>query len=255
MSAEEVERARRAVARLRLPVPDVATRRFRPDPAGRRIDMRATLRASLRAGSGAMALARSRRRTRVPPLVLICDVSGSMSRYSRMLLRFAHTVASDRDRVHTFVFGTRLSNVTRHLRTRDVDDALARVAGSVDDWSGGTRIGECLHAFNRDWSRRVLAQGAVVLLISDGLDREAGAGLAEEAERLHKSCRRLVWLNPLLRYEGFEPRALGMRAILPHVDELRAVHNLASLEALVSALGAPGPRHEEGVTGWLRTTV
>jgi hypothetical protein len=161
-----------------------------------------------------------------------------------------HAVTNDRDRVHTFLFGTRLTNVTRHLRHKDVDKALSEVAEAVEDWSGGTRIGTTLAEFNRDWSRRVLGQGAVVLFISDGLDRDAGAGLAKEMDRLHKSCRRLVWLNPLLRYEAFEPRSLGMRAILPHVDEFRPVHSLESLEALVEALSRPAPRRLEAAASW-----
>jgi hypothetical protein len=185
-----------------------------------------------------MPLVRRRRRTRPPPLVIICDISGSMSRYSRMLLHFAHALTRHRERVSSFVFGTRLSNVTRQLRTRDVDEALDSVSDAVDDWSGGTRIGACLHEFNRFWSRRVLAQGAVVLLITDGLDRDVGAGLAEEAERLAKSCRRLVWLNPLLRYADFEPRALGMQALMPYVDDFLAAHNLQSLADLVACLSA-----------------
>src|SRR3546814_7032340 len=155
-----------------------------------------------------------------------------MERYSRMLLHFLHAVTNDRDRVHTFLFGTRLTNVTRFLRYRDIDLALEKVASALVDWSGGTRIGACLHAFNRDWSRRVLTQGAVVLLISDGLDRDAGTGLDSEMDRLHRSCRRLIWLNPLLRYDAFEPRSLGIRAILPYVDDFRPVHNLDSLEQL-----------------------
>lgn len=252
MSAEEIARAKSAVARMRLPLALVATRRYRVHPRGVRVDMRATLRSALRSGSANLPLVRSRRRTRPPPLVILCDISGSMSRYSRMLLHFAHTLTSDRDRVWSFVFGTRLTNISRYLRHRDVDEALARVSGAVDDWSGGTRIGQSLHAFNHEWSRRVLGQGAVVLLISDGLDRDAGQGLESEMERLHKSCRRLIWLNPLLRYDGFEPRSLGMRAILPHVDEFRSVHNLESLEALIVALVEPGRRHEEGVSQWLR---
>jgi uncharacterized protein with von Willebrand factor type A (vWA) domain len=148
-------------------------------------------------------------------------------------------LATARDRVHSFVFGTRLTNISRQLKNRDVDLALDRVAATVEDWEGGTRIGACLHDFNRNWSRRVLGQGAVVLLITDGLDRQHDEGLAKEAERLGKSCRRLVWLNPLLRYDGFEPKATGVRAILPHVDEFRATHNLESLEALAMALSGP----------------
>ena len=193
-----------------------------------------------------------RRARRLPPLVIVCDISGSMSRYTRMFLHFMHMLTNDRDRVHTFLFGTRLTNVTRHLRQRDIDIALTRVADSVEDWSGGTRIGESLKEFNRFWSRRVLGQGAVVLLISDGLDRDAGRGLHREIERLHKSCRRLIWLNPLLRFEGFEPRSQGIRSLLPFVDEFRPVHNLQSLEELIEALGRPSVRRREGMDRWLR---
>jgi uncharacterized protein with von Willebrand factor type A (vWA) domain len=162
-----------------------------------------------------------------------------MARYSRIFLHFLHAITNDYDRVHTFLFGTRLTNVTRFLRNKDVDVALDACSDAVQDWSGGTRIGACLHDFNVTWSRRVLGQGAIVLLISDGLDRDAGEGLASSMERLHKSCRKLIWLNPLLRFEGFEPKSLGIRAILPHVDEFRPVHNLTSLTALAEALNAP----------------
>jgi uncharacterized protein with von Willebrand factor type A (vWA) domain len=255
MSADEMRAAKEIMARMRLPLMEVPTRRFRPDPAGRRIDMRATLRASLRGGGRDIDLRRRSRRRRHPPLVVLCDISGSMSRYSRMLLHFLHALTNDRDRVHSFLFGTRLTNITRHLRQRDVDVALDRVANAVEDWSGGTRIGTSLREFNHRWSRRVLGQGAVILFISDGLDRDAGEGLAEEMERLHKSCRRLIWLNPLLRYEGFEPRSLGMRAILPHVDDFRTVHNLDSLAQLAGALRDTGTRREEGVSRWLGGTA
>jgi uncharacterized protein with von Willebrand factor type A (vWA) domain len=203
--------------------------------------MRGTLRAGAR-GGGALALRWRRPAVRPPPLVALCDISGSMARYSRVLLHFLHAITNDRHRVQTFLFGTRLTHVTRHLRQRDVDLALARVGKAVADWSGGTRIGVCLNEFNLRWSRRVLGQGAVVLLISDGLDRDAGAGLGAAMDRLHRSCRRLIWLNPLLRFPGFEPRAAGVAAMLPHVDELRPVHSLASLEALAAALGEPRRR-------------
>ena len=255
MSVEEMRTAKEIMARMRLSLMEVPMRRFRADPTGARIDMRATLRASLRAGGKDIALRRRSQRERHPPLVVLCDISGSMSRYSRMLLHFLHALTNDRDRVYTFLFGTRLTNITRHLRERDIDMALDRVADAVEDWSGGTRIGACLRAFNRTWSRRVLGQGAVILFISDGLDRDAGEGLAEEMERLHKSCRRLIWLNPLLRYEGFEPKSLGMKAILPHVDEFRTVHNLDSLTQLADVLGEAGARREEGVSRWLGGTA
>ena len=239
MSADELDRAKDAIARLRLPLHEVRTRRTRAARTGPAVDLRASLRAAMRTGGDVLALKKRRQVVRHPPLVVLCDVSGSMSRYARMVLHFLHAVTGARDRVHVFTFGTRLTNITRALARRDVDDALAEVAKEVKDWSGGTRIGEALHAFNRDWSRRVLGQGAVVLLITDGLDRDAGRGLELEVERLHMSCRRLVWLNPLLRWDGFEPKALGVRAILPHVDEFRPVHNIESLEALAAALSDP----------------
>lgn len=250
MSAEEVREARDQIRKMRLPIMDVRTRRFRPDPAGARADARATLRAALRSGGDIIPLHKRSRRRRHPPLVILCDISGSMDRYARMFLHFMHAVTNDRDRVHTFLFGTRLTNITRYLRYRDIDVALDKVSKAVEDWAGGTRIGQCLHAFNRDWSRRVLAQGAVVLLITDGLDRDAAEGLSEEMERLHKSCRRLIWLNPLLRYEGFEPKSLGVRAIMPHVDEFRPVHNLNSLAALTEVLSRPGGRRMDGMAQW-----
>jgi uncharacterized protein with von Willebrand factor type A (vWA) domain len=252
MTAEEVEAARRAIRTMRLPIVDVPTRRFRPDPAGTRADMRATLRAALRHGGDIIPLRHRTRRKRRPPLVILCDISGSMDRYARMLIHFMHAVTNDRDRVFTFLFGTRLTNVTRHLRQKDIDVALEKVSGSVTDWSGGTRIGKCLHDFNRGWSRRVLGQGAVVLFISDGLDRDAGDGVSLEMKRLHDSCRRLIWLNPLLRYDGFEPKSMGVRALLPYVDDFRPVHNLNSLASLTEALNRPGRRQADDMAEWQR---
>jgi uncharacterized protein with von Willebrand factor type A (vWA) domain len=252
MSAEEIRRAKAVLARMRLPLMDVPTRRFRRDPTGPRIDLRATMRESLRGGGGLVDLARRRRRVRHPPLVVLCDISGSMSRYSRMLLHFLHAVTNDRDRVHVFVFGTRLTNVTRALRSKDVDVALGRIGAQVQDWSGGTRIGHCIDGFNRDWSRRVLGQGAVVLLISDGLDRDGGVGLSVAMDRLHRSCRRLIWLNPLLRWDGFSPKSSGIRAMLPHVDEFRSAHSLESLEELARLLAAERPAGPDGVRRWLK---
>ena len=249
MSAAEVEAAKRLIAAMRLPIMAVPTRRFRTDPSGHRVDMRATLRAALRSGRD-IPLRFRRRRRRHPPLVILCDVSGSMSRYARLFLHFMHAITNDRDRVHTFVFGTRLTNITRDLRYRDIDVALDRVTGRVEDWSGGTRIGHCLAAFNNAWSRRVLGQGAIVLLITDGLDRDSDTDLTRQMERLHKSCRRLVWLNPLLRYEGYAPKAMGARAILPHVDEFRPIHNLESMQDLAAVLARPGPRRLGAAGAW-----
>jgi uncharacterized protein len=169
-------------------------------------------------------------------MVILCDISGSMSRYSRMFLHFLHAITNDRDRVHTFLFGTRLTNITRHLRHRDVDIALDAATRAVEDWSGGTRIGASLAEFNMRWSRRVLGQNAVVLLISDGLDRDAGRDLGEAMERLRKSCRQLLWLNPLLRFDAFRPVATGVQLMLPHVDAFLPAHNIDSLADLADAL-------------------
>ncbi|HEX5325182.1 MAG TPA: VWA domain-containing protein [Acetobacteraceae bacterium] len=246
MSAAEIAEAKREIRRLTLPLDLRRTRRHRPDPLGPRADLRRTIRASLRTGSEIVQIARSRRRTRPPPLVVLCDISGSMGRYAQLLLHFLHAVSNDRDRVHVFLFGTRLSNVTRQLRHRDPEVAFQLVAHIVPDWSGGTRIGEALACFNKVWARRVLGQGAIVLLITDGLDRPRDADsahdLAGNMDRLHRSCRRLIWLNPLLRWSGFEPKSQGIRAMLPHVDEFRPVHNLASLRALVALLSRPAPQ-------------
>lgn len=241
MSAAEMAEARRRIARLVLPDDAAPTRRLRPAPAGARFDMRATVRAGLSSG-GQLLLPQFRTpRHRPPPVVALVDISGSMADYSRAILHFLHALAEQR-RVHTFLFGTRLTNVTRAQRRRDPDAALSAVAGAVPDWSGGTRIAASLRAFNKDWSRRVLGQSPVVLLVTDGLERDADETLELEIERLHRSCRRLVWLNPLLRFSRFEPKARGIRALLPHVDEFRPVHDLASLEALVAALSSDAPR-------------
>ena len=242
MSAAEIEEAKREIRQLTLPLDERRTRRRRPDPLGPTADLRRTIRASLRSGGEIVQIAKTRRISRPPPLVVLCDISGSMARYAQILLHFLHAVSNDRARVCVFLFGTRLSNVTRQLRHRDPEVAFQMIAHAVPDWSGGTRIGEALARFNKVWARRVLGQGAVVLLITDGLDREGARGLAENMDRLHRSCRRLIWLNPLLRWAGFEAKSQGARAMLPHVDEFRPVHNLASLRALVDLLSRPAPR-------------
>jgi uncharacterized protein len=243
MSAAEAAEARRAIARLDLAVKPLASRRTRPSPRGRIPDWRGTLRQALRTGGEVESLVFKARRTRWPNLVALCDISGSMASYSRMILHFLHAAANQKGagwaQVHAFTFGTRLTNITRHLRTRDVDAALAAAGREARDWEGGTRIGACLHEFNRDWSRRVLPSGAIVLLITDGLDRDDPGLLEAEMRRLHLSARRLIWLNPLLRWDGFAPRARGVRAMLPHVDGFRACHSLATLEDLVAALSRP----------------
>ena len=252
MSTQEIERAKLELAKLRLSHDEIRTRRYKPDMKGLRIDPRKSFRRSLRAGGASIELSFRAPATRRPPIVAICDISGSMSDYTRVFLHFLHAMGEARGSVQTFLFGTRLTNVTRALRHKDVDEALAACSSHVEDWSGGTRIATSLHDFNRLWSRRVLGQGATVLLFTDGLERDGVNDLAREMQRLHKSCRRLIWLNPLLRYDRFEPRAQGIRAMLPHVDEFRPIHNLASIADLVTALSGGGNNGLTDPKAWLR---
>jgi hypothetical protein len=255
MSAEEIAAAKQEIRRLVLPLDMRRTRRLRRDPLGPTADLRRTIRQSLRNGGDIVEIARSSRTERPPPLVVLCDISGSMSRYAQILLHFLHAVTNERDRVSVLLFGTRLTNITRQLRHRDPEAAFQMVAHVVPDWSGGTRIGEALEQFNRFWAKRLLAQGAVVLLITDGLDRprdhDGTALLSRNMDRLHRSCRRLIWLNPLLRWSGFEPKSQGIRAMLPHVDEFLPVHNLNSLRGLVDLLSRPAPSRGSGPAGWM----
>ena len=243
MSGAEMATAKRMLAKLRLPVPPLQSRRMQAMP-GHLPDWRGTMRQSMRRGGEVTDFVTKRRRIRYPNLVVLCDISGSMSQYSRAVLHFLHAVANREGQgwaqVHAFTFGTRLTNITRHLRTRDVDAALASAGAEAQDWEGGTRIGACLHAFNRDWSRRVMGQGAVVLLITDGLDRDKDADLGREMERLRLTARQLIWLNPLLRWDGFAPKAKGIMQMLPHCTRFQAGHNIASLEGLAQALSQPG---------------
>ncbi|TYB91156.1 VWA domain-containing protein [Oceaniovalibus sp. ACAM 378] len=249
MSNAEMAEAKRMLARLRLPVKPIVSRRTLADNSGRLPDGRATLRAAMRRGGEISQIAKRSRRERFPNLVALCDISGSMSHYSRAVLHFLHAVSNQQGagwaKVHAFTFGTRLTNITRHMARRDVDAALAAAGAEAQDWEGGTRIGACLREFNRDWSRRVLGQGAVVLLITDGLERDDPETLRRETERLHLSARQLIWLNPLLRWDGFAARAQGVQAILPHVDTLRAGHSIATLEGLAQALSHPGDNGEK----------
>jgi len=250
MTTAEIAAAKDAMKRLVMPLAELRTRRLTPHLHGHVIDIRRTLRASMKGGGDFIDLRFIGPKTRSPPLVALLDISGSMSQYSRIFLHFLHALTDARKRVGTFLFGTRLTNVTRALRERDPDDALAACSAAVPDWSGGTRIASSLRAFNKLWARRVLAQGAIVLLITDGLERDADDALTFEMDRLHRSCRRLIWLNPLLRFEGFEARARGIKAMLPHVDEMRPIHNLESMAGLVAALenrgGSADPK------AWLR---
>ncbi len=235
MTAVEVLEAKRAIRTLVLPVERVRQRRLRIALQGR-IDLRRSLRAAMRTNGEIIVLARRAARVRPPPVVGLIDISGSMTDYSRLLLHFMHALGADRRDVHTFVFGTRLTNVTRQLRVKDPDEALTACSAGVADWAGGTRIATALGAFNAKWSRRVMAGGPIVLLFTDGLERDGDDDLSRHMGRLHRSCRRLIWLNPLLRFDGFEARARGVRAMLPHVDEFRAAHSLKAMEDLCRAL-------------------
>ena len=251
MTVAEIAAAKEAIKRLTLAFDHVRTRRLEPHPHGHRIDMRRTLRSSLKAGGAVIDLKYLGRRTKQPPVVALLDISGSMSQYTRLFLHFLHAITDERKRVATFLFGTRLTNVTRALKEKDPDEALAACSASVLDWSGGTRIATSLAVFNKLWARRVLTQGAVVLLFTDGLERDPDERLGFEIDRLHRSCRRLIWLNPLLRFEGFEAKARGIKVMLPHVDELRPIHNLESMKDLCRALSVPGGRETDPKV-WLK---
>ncbi len=231
-SWDEMRQAREMMAKMRWRLGMRQTRRLRPARRGEYLDLRRTFRRSLRAGGEPVSLSRRERRLKPRPLVIICDISGSMSLYSRLLLHFIHTVSNGREHVETFVFGTRLTRITRQLARRDVDAAVQDVTRTVQDWSGGTRIGESLRMFNFRWARRTLGRGAVVLIISDGWDRGDTTVLAQEMERLQRNCHRLIWLNPLLGQEGYRPVTAGMRAALPYIDDFLPAHSLDSLITL-----------------------
>ena len=236
MSRAELEQVQKVIARMRFAFKELKTRRFQPHPQGDRLDMRKTIKKRLRGTAEAISLCRMKRSSLPPPVVVLCDISGSMSEYSRMLLHFSHALMLSRAHVTCFVFGTRLTNISRLLKTKDVDIALSQVSETVEDWFGGTRIGECLEKFNRFWVRRLPVHSSVVLLVTDGLDRAESGRLEPQIQLLHRSCRHLIWLNPLLRYQEFEPKVEGIRTMLPHVDEFRPVHNLESLASLAEVL-------------------
>ncbi len=249
MTTAEWNAARKMLKELQPFFARLITRRFKPSQRGTRIDLRRLLRDAARQGGDIAELPRRTRRTRPEPLVVIVDISGSMSRYSRMFLHFLHALVGDENaadhRTHAFVFGTRLTAITHQLKSRDPDVAIAGVVQAVDDWSGGTRIAHAVREFNLRWARRVLSGNPTVLLVTDGLEHGDTELLAAEMERLSKSCRRLVWLNPLLRYDAFEPKARGIRAMLPHVDAFLPVHNIDSLQQLARTLSGTGTRMQE----------
>jgi len=249
MTWEETLQVRRLLRQAPWRVAERRTRRRRSDRRGG-VDLRRTMRLAARQGGEAVRLARMRQRTARRPLVILCDVSGSMDRYSRQLLVFAHAVGH-RQRVETFAFSTRLTRITRLLRRGDVDEALDHIAAQVHDIGGGTRIGAALHDFNRRWARRVLGHGAVVLLISDGWDRGEPEDLAVEMARLHRSCHRLIWLNPLLGAAGYAPETRGMRAALPYCDDFLAANDVSALDELGRLLAAL-PARPSGASAALR---
>ncbi len=244
-SYDEVQQARVMMRQMRWRPAMRRTRRTQRTKQRGRVDMRRVIRDSLRFGGEPVHLAYRRPRQRQRPLVVLCDISGSMDRYSRMLLQFVHTLNDGVGMVESFVFGTRLTRVTRLLRSKDVDDAVALVSKQVLDWSGGTRIGNTIREFNVKWSRRVMSRGPVVLIISDGWDRGDPTLLSKEMARLQRSCHRLIWLNPLLGNARYQPLTQGMQAALPYIDDFLPVHNLLSVEQLGQTLATVGASKRE----------
>lgn len=235
-TADELSDAKRFLGEMRWAITRRRSLRFGPSRRGRRLDVRRSLRGSLRHGGEILSLSRRGPELKRRPIVVLCDISGSMDRYSRLLLHFLHSVERSKERVEVFVFSTGLTRITRELRKRDADAAVAAAAGSVHDWSGGTRIGDVLQTFNRHWARRVMGQGAIVMIISDGWDRGDPVLLSREMERLQRQSYRLLWLNPLLGSQGYQPLTQGIQAVLPYVDDFLPIHNLASLESLAGVL-------------------
>ncbi|MDH4049164.1 MAG: VWA domain-containing protein [Gammaproteobacteria bacterium] len=238
MSAAEQIDAKRMLRELPGTLRSIQTRRFRPSSRGHRFDLRRSMQLMMQSGGQPVQLARRRPRQRPQALVMLCDISGSMSCYSRMFLHFAHAMTTPERIVHAFVFGTRLTNISRWLRNRDVDEAMSRISMKVPDWDGGTRIADSLEAFNVQWGRRVSTDNATVVLLCDGLERDSHAELSFQMQRLRRCCRELIWMNPMLRYKDFEAKASGIRAMLPHVDRFVAAHNVASLSELARLLDA-----------------
>lgn len=235
---DEVQEAKRLMAEMHWNLGMRPTRRKAPASSGAYPDMRRIIRRNLKHGAEPIELTWREIKRKPRPLVIICDISGSMSLYSRLLLHFIHTISNGLLNVEAFVFGTRLTRITRQLKKRDVDDAVRDVSKSVQDWSGGTRIGDAIHYFNHHWGKRVLGRGAVVLLISDGWDRGDASTLKEEMDRLQHSCHRLIWLNPLLGSPDYRPLTIGMKTALPFIDNFLPAHNLDSLFSLGNLLAS-----------------
>jgi uncharacterized protein with von Willebrand factor type A (vWA) domain len=238
MSPEELERIKRLIQQMRWRISLRETRRRQRHRRGELLHMRAVVRDAAQHNGRITRLAWQRRKLKQRPLVIIADISGSMEKYARLLLQFLYSVAHALPQVECFVFGTRLTRITGQLKVRNIDQAIDQASREVVDWAGGTRIGESLRAFNRHWSRRVLHRGAVVLLISDGWEQGDPVILADQVRRLQRRCHRLIWLNPLLGRETYQPRVGGMQAVLPHIDDFLPIHNFHSLEALALRLGA-----------------
>ena len=236
LTPEELAEVRRMIQTTAWELAQYRARRRAPTPRRLALDMRRTLRQNLRYGCEPLTLAWRGPKLKRRPLVVICDVSGSMEHYSRLLLKFVYVLGNCLDKVEAFVFSTRLTRITRELQCGDVDASLDQVAATIQDWGSGTRLGEALKTFNFEWGRRLLSRGAVVLLVSDGLDRGDIDLLEREMQRLQLCCHRLIWLNPLLGSTDYRPLARGMRAALPYVDDFLPVHNLASLEHLARVL-------------------
>ena len=244
-TGQEIAEARRMMAALRWDLGHRRTRRMVPGE-GAGLDLRRSLRHSLQYGGEMFELSERGPKVRARSLALICDVSGSMERYTRMLLHFIHTIASGQSpsplQIEAFLFATRLTRITRQLRYRSIDQAITEVSRAVPDWAGGTRIGDAVKTFNYQWLRRTLRGQAIVMIISDGWDRGEPELLARETSRLQRSCHRLIWLNPLLGSASYQPLTQGMQAALPYVDDFLPVHNMNSLQALAAHLSQIGPQ-------------
>jgi hypothetical protein len=241
MSTSELRDAERLIDLLRPRLETRLTRRYEHHPHGRRLAPRAMFRRNLATGGDMVDWVWRRRVRRPRTIVVLCDVSGSMERHARLLLRFVQALTRASDvRTESFVFGTRLTRITHEMRGRDPDLAIRRVSETVTDWSGGTRIGESLRTFNLRWARRVLRSSGVVVVVSDGWDRGDPSLVGVETARLQRNCHRLIWLNPLAGGDGYEPLAAGMAAAYPSVDDFLPIHNLASLERLGEVLGGLG---------------
>ena len=243
MSSQEIEQAKKMLENISFDIKPNRSRRKIPHANGDILDRKATLRLSRKFGGEIPKLSFKKQIKKWPNLVVLCDISGSMSQYSRMFLHFLHAISNKQGKgwakVHAFTFGTQLTNITRHLKSNDVDFALAKAGQETQDWGGGTRISACVHFFNRNWSKRVMGQGSVALLITDGLERDQFSDLGHEINQLRMRSKRLIWLNPLLRWEEFSVKAKGIKAILPHVDSFISSHSIESLENLARIISQP----------------